>query len=226
MKSTAEKKLRIALLHCRRGIAFVAVVAAMALPPATALAAGEESPETTPAAPPASTGWVPQGSDSESSGGGTTEVRHGSSLGSGASPHQAQPESQESTYTPPPSSSYEAPSPAVTSEAPVTTVQTGSGTENVVKHPAVAPPAPKPNSSQVASVAVGTAVAVSQPRAPGGTSDESKVPEAAASSPSPHDQVSSSSAVLPLLAVLVCALILIYAGARLVFGPVEPLRRF
>jgi hypothetical protein len=188
-------------LRPRRYLALAVVVALMALLPATALAAGEESPETAGGTPPASTGWVPQGSTSEGSGGAPTGVRHGSSLGSGAAPSKAAPPSQETSYMPPSSSSYEAPSSAATSEAfanTANTVQTGSGT-GVVKHPVVAPPVVQP-----APVALGTATQVSAPKAEpvADTSIKTATPSPAESAAAAHDQVSSGPNPLSSFALL------------------------
>lgn len=180
-------------------IALAVVVAAIAAPPAAALAAGEESSD---GASPASTGWVPQGSGNESSDSGTTSVRHGSSLGSGASSKPADPPSGETSYTPPSSSSYEAPSSAsVSGEA---TSPTSTGTEpSVVKHPVVAPPV-----VEYAPVGLGAAVRVSAPE-PTPVAETKPVapapaePVAAAS----HDQVSSGSGPNPLTSLALLGLI-------------------
>jgi hypothetical protein len=194
----------------------------MAVFPAAALAAGEESPEAAEGTAPASTGWVPQGSGSESSGAGSTGVRHGSSLGRGASPNQTQPASQEASYAPPPASSSELESPAPASEEPASAVSPASGT-SVVKESVITPPVVKP-----APVGLGAATQVS-------AAESTPVAEASAkpSNPLPvklvaasHDQASSGSTVLPLFAMIVCGLILVCAGTKLVLGPVEPLRRY
>lgn len=211
-------------------IALAVVAVAMAASPAAVLAAGEDSSEGAPASegasPPASTGWVPQGSGSESSGDGTTSVRRGSSLGSGASPNQApQSASQEPSYTSGASSSYESESPAPASEELASTPQTGSGV-GVVKHPVVAATA-----AERVPVALGAATRVSAPEPSPVADTRTVTPALVEPAATTRDQVSSSGpnplSSLALLALIVAGLILVcVVRLELRAGQATPRRSF
>jgi hypothetical protein len=239
-------------LRRRRCLELFIVVAAMALvaviPAAGALAAGEESGGSTvgetgsesssgstgsapPAAeeasstatPPASTGWVPQGEGTEASSH-EASTRHGSSLGSGASPkqagsagEQAGSAGEESSYSGGSSGYYapESPTPS-TSEEPASKPRAVSP----VDHPVEPQPAVEPTSGEGGHAAVGVATPVALPVSPQ-AADASSAPPAAAVV-GVHDRVASGSGGLPLPILLVGLLILVYAGARLLLGPVEP----
>ena len=109
----------------------------------------------------------------------TTSVRHGSSLGVGTSSNQAQPSGSENSYTPPSSSSYEAPTPTPTPESGETAGTTS--TETAAKPPVVAPPV-----TRYAPVALGAAVRVSAPEA-------TPVADTKPASPAPAEPVAAAS---------------------------------
>lgn len=176
--------------------------------------ASEEASSTT--APPPSAGWVPQGEGTEASSDGAASTRHGSSLGSGASPAKpAESTSEEPSYSGDSSGYYEpesSPTPS-TVEAPASKPQVTDQ---------VAPPEPQP--VQAAPIkghaGLGVATPVALPKSPqaAGTSPASP----AAQLVSARVRVGSDSGSLPLPVLIVGLLILVYAGARLLLGPVEP----
>lgn len=218
-------------------------MALVAAAPVGALAAGEESgggstvgetgtesssgsTESTPpaasegASPAASTGWVPQGEGAEATSHEAGSTRRGSSLGSGAVPKQPgsaseQPGSAsgESSYS---GGYYEQESPAPsTSEEPVSKPQAGSPVGSVAPQAVGA----TPDKGGHAAVGVATPVALPDPPQAAGKSPASP---AAALAVSTHDRVASGSGSLPLPILIVGLLILVYSGARLLLGPVEP----
>jgi hypothetical protein len=236
-------------LRRRRCLEFFIVVAAMALiavAPAGALAAGEESGggstvgetgtessggstgSAPPAAsegatPPASTGWVPQGEGTEASSHEAASTRRGSSLGSGASPkqggstgEQAGSTGEESSYSGG-SSGYHEPESSTRStvEESASKPQAASPV-NPVEPQVAAEPIP----AEGGHAAVGVATPVALPVSPQ-AADTSSAPPAALVVSTP-DRVASGSGGLPLPILIVGLLILIYAGARLLLGPVEP----
>lgn len=178
-----------------------------AAPPASE----EASPTTTP---PPSAGWVPQGEGTEASSDGTASTRHGSSLGSGASPAKlAGSTSEESSSSSGSSSYYEpessAPSPV---EVPASKPQVTSQAGSVESQPIEATPAK-------GRAGVGVAIPVALPKSPQAAATSPASPAALVSAPA---RVASSSGSLPLPILIVGLLILVYVGARLLLGPVEP----
>ncbi len=225
------------------------VIALVAAAPAGALAAGEESSgstagetgtesaggstepaptatseEASPAATaPASAGWVPQGAGTETSGHEAAPTRHGSSLGIGASSNQAKPKSEESSYSGGSSHSYSGGSSGY--------YESESSTPSIVEEPASKPQAVSPVDSvdsQTAETtpdkggraAVGAAVSVALPEPQ--AASPSSIPPPAALVASTRDRAASGSGGLPLPVLIVSLLILVYAGWRLLLGPVEP----
>ncbi|HEX5989864.1 MAG TPA: hypothetical protein VFY75_06620 [Solirubrobacterales bacterium] len=194
-------------------------LAAIALAVAPASAPGETAePTPTTETPPASTGWVPQGGASEGSGGGSSGAQQGSSLGSGSSPGKpaseppAPPSEPPVATAPPPApepstGSYEAGAQDPAASEPVTTPAPNP-------EPAPAEPAPKPSPPVDAHVALGTADAVLV-----GSGDVKGV--SASSAAGTAAQIAPNSGGLPWVALIVFGLILVFAGVRLVFGPVE-----
>ncbi len=183
--------------------------------------ASEESPTT--ATPPASTGWVPQGEGTEASSHEAASTRRGSSLGSGASPKQPGSTSEQagSTGEEPSSngssSGYYEPESSTPStvEEPASKPRAASPADPVEPQPA-AEPAPV----EGGHAAVGVATPVALPVSPQ-VADTGSAPPAAALVGTP-DRVASGSGGLPLPILIVGLLILVYAGARLLLGPVEP----
>lgn len=230
------KKLR--RRRCPELFIAVAVMALAAMAPAGALATGEGSTvgetgtesssgsteaappvseEASPTtAPPPSAGWVPQGEGTEASSDGAASTRHGSSLGSGASPaKQAESTSEEPSYSGDSSGYYEPESSSTPS-----TVEAPASKPQVTNQ--VAPPEPQPVQATPTKghAGVGVAVPVALPKSPqaAGTSPASP----AAQLVSAPARVASSSGSLPLPILIVGLLILVYVGARLLLGPVEP----
>jgi len=228
-------------LRRRRFVAFSALAAAsflIAAAPAGAETLTESpssTPEPVPTAPevtppattaPGSTGWIPQGGSTETSSGGAAPTRRGSSLGSGGGPRQTEASSaEEPSYSTGSSGSYEPESSTSPEfEEPAREPQGVLG----VQAESGAGPAPRPTAKATrergADVGVGTSVTLSESSPPQSAETSSALP-AAASFAKPDDQGASGSSVLPLLAVIVFGLISLYAAGRLVFGPIEPLRR-
>lgn len=219
----------------------VAAMALVAVSPAGALAAGEESggstvgetgtesssgstesapPATSEEAPstataPASTGWVPQGEGTEAFSHDAASTRRGSSLGSGAGPKRAGSTSEEPSYSGG-SSGYSEPE----SSTPSTFEEPASKSRTVSPGGSVEPQTAEatPGKGGRAAVGVATPVALSDsPR----VADTSSAPPAAAMV-STRARVASGSGGLPLPILIVGGLILVYAGGRLLLGPVEP----
>jgi hypothetical protein len=228
----------------------VAATALIVAAPAGALAAAEESKDSstaggaaaespsgqaeshTESAPPTeaeapSTGWVPQGEGSETSNDGTSGARRGSSLGSGggSSANSADEEPSQTTgssgYHEEPTSSsgyYESPEsstrPAAPEPASAPRAPSGGGSTE--------PPAPtKAPTGNRASMAVGTAVTVARSESLP-VADAADVSAAIAPSANPRAATAPGIGALKMLALIVCGFILVYAGARLLLGPVEP----
>ena len=202
----------------RRLLLPVIALAAISLAAASASAFGETT-ETTTEAPPASTGWVPQGGASEGSGSGSSGAQQGSSLGSGSSPSKPAPQptpppSEPVATAPPPapepSTSYEDEAP-VESAAPEPVATPASDPE-----PAPPKPDPKPSPPVDAHVALSGADAVLE-----GSGDVKGVSASSADAAPATAQVTAEPGGLPWLALIVFGLILVVAGMRLVLGPFE-----
>lgn len=230
--TTRDGAVRNLLLGSRLGsLAVLIAVAAFAAAPTPALAAeaGAESAGTTESAP-SGTGWIPQEDPTEAAGGaGTAPTQQGSSLGSGGSSKQggssaeapSPPREEQPTYSEPPastttpSSSYEPESPAPEPlEEPASTLPAQS-----------APPEPPPE--KVAPRPTGRsgldpASAVARPDPPRAGDAGGVAQVAGVSLSSGEEQADSGSSALLWPALIICVLILIYAGTRLVLGPVEP----
>jgi len=218
------KKLRGRRLATLSLLAVATVLLSIA--PGAALAETAESAgEPTPAAesPPPSTGWVPQGSPSEGSGSGSSGTQQGSSLGSGGSSGNPTPKP-----SPPPSeapvSSAPPPEPAPSSDSYETEATVEPAPEESVSAPAPEPeasppePVPEPPAHVNAHVDLGRADAVLT--GSGGVKGVS-TSSAAESAASTTAQVAPDSGGLPWLALIIFSLILVVAGARLVYGPIE-----
>lgn len=224
-------------------------MALVAMAPADALAGGEESSggstgggagsesssgstgsappaaseESSTATPPASTGWVPQGEGTEASSHEAASTRRGSSLGSGASPKQPGSTSEQAEST------SEEPS---SSEGSSGYYEPESSTPSSFEEPASKPRAPnpvapaepqpvaEPSHGEGGHVALGASTPVALPDSPRVADSGSASP--LASVVGAHDRVTSGSSGLPLPILIVSLLILVYAGARLLLGPVEP----
>jgi hypothetical protein len=225
----------------------VAVAALVAAAPAGALAAGEESgsgssagetgtepssgsTEAAPPAPPeeasstgaapASAGWVPQGAGTETSSHGGASTRRGSSLGVGVSSKQAGSTSEESSYSGGDSSGSsdyyepESSTPSTVEEPAVSKPRVASPVSSV--EPQAAETAP----DQGGHAAVAVAIPVALQKSPQ-AADTSSAPLPAPVA-SMRDLTASGSGGLLLAVLIVCGLILVYAGVQLLFGPFEP----
>ena len=194
-------------------LAMVLLIAAPAAAPAA-----EEAPEAPASeAPPPSGGWVPQDPAPEGGGDAPAPAQQGSSLGSGE------------RSSPAPSTSDPAPEPSSPPPAPVETYErepSATVTEESRSTPAPAPePAPAP--PPVAKVepdpgvppAVGAAHLVARPASSGEAEDDSATSAAAEQV---AGTVNEDSGGLPWLALILCGLVLLYAGMRVLLGPVEP----
>jgi hypothetical protein len=222
-----RNELRMKKLRRYRCFQLFIVVSAMVLIIA-APAAGEEpvtespSTPTTPTpegAPPASTGWTSPDAAPKDSGGGAAPTVHGTSLGSGGGHKQTSSTSEEPPSTSDSSHYYEPePSTPSTSREPTSTPKKLESAT-----PPTDPPAPKPPAREHLRAAVGAAIAVahSEPPRAAGTSSALPAADAAPVAPRP-DQGVSGLGTLGWLFVIVCGLFGVYAGLRVVFGPVEP----
>lgn len=243
-----KKKLR----RSRRFELFIAAAAAtlIAAAPAGALAAGEESKDSSASAEataespggqteshsesasstetaPASTGWVPQGDGTETSSDGTTGARRGSSLGSGGGSNAKSTgeESPQSTG----SSGYDE-QPTGSSgyyehsepSTPPTTVEPASTLQASSGGGSTEPSAPKAPTRNRADVDVGAALAVARSESLP-VADTGDAPAAAiAPAATPRDQTAPGIGTLKLLVLIVGGFILLYAGGQLLLGPVAP----
>ena len=212
-------------LRGRRRLAVALLVAAMGLlliAPAGAIAEGAETPgETTSAteSPPPSTGWVPQGGASEGSGGGSSGTQQGSSLGSGGS---SRPEA------PPPSEPVgHDPAPGAGAGAFDRLLRIGSdaaaGSPGTVVTPAPEPepapakPAPEPPAPVDTHVGLGKADALLT----GSSGVKGVSTSSAPRPPRARPPRSRPAPAVPWIALIVFGLILVVAGTRLVYGPIE-----
>lgn len=197
-----------------------AVAIFLAAAPAGAMA--ETTETTVPAAesPPSSTGWVPQGGVSEGAGGESAGAQQGSSLGSGGSSAHPTPKPAAPPSAPPVASAPEpAPEPSEPSNG---SYETEASAEPAAEEPVAAPtpdpepapakPAPDPP-SRVDHAPVGLGEADAVLTGSGGVKGVSASSATAAATP--------DSGGLPWLALIVFGLILVFAGARLVYGPIE-----
>lgn len=214
----------------------LAALTLVALTPAGALATGGEPGGTSSAAEaaaespgattesPGSTGWTPVEGGSEGTGEGSPPVQQGSSLGSGGGSQPAGSGSSGQTHSEPAEST--APQPvAPPPEVPSSTAGSGGRVEpeSSTSAPVSPPPARKPTPAaapspvkKIVKVDLGSATAVARPPAP-------RAVDASATSPSPvvpatgsPVSATSGSDVLPLLALIAAALVLVYTAVRLV----------
>jgi hypothetical protein len=198
------------------------VTVLLALAPAGALAAEEPAvppeapaPEATPAP---STGWVPQEPAAEGAGSGNAPTQRGSSLGSGGSSNPA-PSTSEPTPAPEPPAPAPAPAASYEPESSAPPVREES-TSAPEAEPAPAPapePVAKTEPKNFPPPALGSADAVERP-----TSGVAGEFAASAAVEQVASTVTEDSGGLPWLALILCGLVLIYAGARVLLGPVEP----
>jgi hypothetical protein len=210
-------------MQCRFASLLVVTMAIfLAVAPAGALAETESTETTTTTeSPPPSAGWVPQGGAAEGSGGGSSGAQQGSSLGSGGSSSSPTPKPPAPSSPPPVSS---APPPAPSSGSYETEAAVEPAPEEAVNAPAPEPeaapakPTPEPPARVNAHVDLGSADAVLS--GSGGVKGVS-TSSAAESAASTTAAVDPDSGGLPWLALIVFSLILVVAGARLVFGPIE-----
>ena len=182
----------------------------------------ETEPAPTAESPPPSTGWVPQGAGSEGSSGGAAP-QQGSSLGSGGSSDSSSNE-EAATSNPPapsapppepaPSSSYETEAPVEPAPQEPEAVSTPAPEPEASPKPAPAPPAPADPPAKHSGA--GTKLQGS-----GGVKGVSTSSADASSVAGTAARVAPDSSGLPWLALIVFGLILVVAGARLVFGPFE-----
>lgn len=182
--------------------------------------AAEPSGDSTQPAAPAGTEWTPQGGEGGKSGGGSSSLEHGSSVGSGAVTGKVGSDGGESSNTPDSSGSYEPepstpptfdepePSTPPTFAEPSSTPRAGSEVHTVQPTAAAKP-------SGVAKVAVGAATSLG--RSASFQGDHTSFVPAAAVVPlgDSGDRASTSSYGLPLLVIVVLGLILGFAGVRL-----------
>jgi hypothetical protein len=213
---------RLRKLRHPRWFALSTLAVAMALisaVPAGALAEGTEAaPPAEGSSPPAPAGWVPPSGaaedtgDAEGAGDAAATTRRGSSLGSGGSldqsrsPEEQPAPSEQPAPTPVSSGSYEpeAPSPS-TSEEPASTLRAVPTVET---------------EPQVEPVVVDASDSVARKASPqGSTRSASSLPATRAANTSEQAATDTRGLLWPVL--IVCLLILLYAGARLLLGPVE-----
>jgi hypothetical protein len=200
------------LARCAAPMALVLIFAL----PTGALAetpAESEAPPPTEASPPVSPGWVPPGEAAEDTGGATAPIGRGSSLGSGGGSSQPPPADQEPV-------SSEAPAPAPVSSG---TSEPEAPSQPLDEEPASAPePAPavgpEPRVAKPDPVALGVAVPVATASKP---EPRSAPPVEAKPVANRSEPAASGSSVLLWPALIVGILIFLYAGARLLLGPVE-----
>ncbi|HEX7278765.1 MAG TPA: hypothetical protein VF255_03975 [Solirubrobacterales bacterium] len=196
------------------------VMVLLAAVPAAAPAAEEAAEAPASEAPPPSTGWVPQTPAAEGGDEAPASAQQGSSLGSGGRSSPAPPPSE----PPPAPAPSPAPAPADSYYEPETSTPpaTEESTSAIEAAPAPAPaPAPEPVAKEkpenTVPPALGGADAVARPTA--GVAGELAASAAAA------EEVASTvteDSGLPWLALILCGLVLLYAGVRLLLGPVEP----
>jgi hypothetical protein len=222
------KKLRRShhLVLCALAAALLLLVVA---PGALAAETVAESPggPTEPTSPevstPPPTGWIPQGSGTETSGGGGSSLHHGSSLGSGGRSTPVAPTSEEPSYSGGSSNYYpttesSTPSTPSTTEEPTNSYGSTAEVDPVEPAPVKKTPAPKGGVA-----AVGAADAVSQPEVLRVAGVHAESPAKAVPLATQGDHVDTG--LLWWLAIVVCSAIVIYAGARLLLEPTEPFKR-
>jgi ribonuclease E len=220
-----------------RWLALSTVVAAMALissVPAAALAVGEgfgtsatagegatESTGTTESpppvegsSPPASPGWVPQGDPAEDSGDAAATTRRGSSLGSGGSSNQSRPPTEQ-----PAPSEQPAPTPVSSGSYEPEASSPSTGEEPASAPRAVPTVDPEP-AAEPATVALGAANPVAKAASPQDSTRPAPPVEATPVANTSAPAAAGSGGLL-WLTLIVGVLILLYAGARLLLGPVE-----
>jgi hypothetical protein len=203
-------------------IALVAVL--LAALPASALgaeAAGVPAEAPASETPPPSTGWVPQSPAAEGSDDAQAPAQQGSSLGSGESPKQSAPPSQPPSSTeppPPPTTSTDSYEPEP-SAPPIAEERTSALEEESAV--SVTPPVVEAKPDPGVPPAVGAADMVAR-SVSSGKAEADGSSSAAAQVASASVEGASDSGGLPWLALILCGLILLYAGMRLLLGPVEP----
>ncbi|HST70512.1 MAG TPA: hypothetical protein VLI94_12745 [Solirubrobacterales bacterium] len=204
-------------------LSLIALVVVLLAAAPTGATAAEETPGEAPAAetPPPSTGWVPQTPAPEGDGDAPASAQQGSSLGSGENSSSA-PSGSEPNPAPEPSSPAPAPTDSYyepeTSAAPATEESTSAPEVNAAPAPEPAPePVAKAEPKNTVPPSVGGADAVARPTS--GVEGELAVSAAAEQVAS---TVTEDSGGLPWLALILCGLVLLYAGVRLLLGPVEP----
>jgi hypothetical protein len=198
------------------------VIVLLTAGPASSLAAEEPAavPPEAPApeaAPQPSTGWVPQDAAAEDAGSANAPTQRGSALGSGESSSPAP-----STSEPPASTEAPAPVAAPTgayepSPPPVSEESTSAPQAEVAPVP-VEPPVAKVEPDPGPPPAVGSADSVAR----SATTKEADGSEPAAAAAQVVNTVTKDSGGLPWLALILCGLVLLYAGVRVLLGPVEP----
>jgi hypothetical protein len=188
-----------------------------------------EAPTPPPTAP-ASSGWIPQGSGSTTSGNSAAPTQRGSSLGSGGAPNVPEPAAEEpsvvrestgsSSYHQSESSTSSSPS---TRSAPSTVEDPASTRQAGSRIGSVQPSPERTTHRGVAGLAAASPVSVpeSAPVANVGFAPLAQVEPLA----SPSDPAGSGPGALLWLGLIVAGLIGVYAGGRVVLGPVEPFRR-
>jgi hypothetical protein len=166
------------------------------------------------ASSPGSTGWTPVGPGTGTSSDGTSPIRRGSSLGSGAGnsstsnddSEQVESTGEESSYTTG-SAGYDEPE----SSAPPSSEEAASTRQAESPARPVASPDP---TTKAANVEVGTAAPVALPKSPqGGNESSASPPPAAPLTSSGKEESSGSNGLLVLVAILL-GLGLAYAGWR------------
>ncbi len=229
-KAGQMKKLR-----CSRRLALSAVAAAAALlcVPAGSLAAevqsearstlaGEgttESTEGTESSPPAEApapGWIPQDDAAEETTDAAAPAQRGSSLGSGGGSDQPR--------SPAPQPAVEEPEPAPASRGPY---EPAASSPSSFEEPASAPeaaPAPAPEPQPVEPAARPTPVGLSAADAVGAPSQGAARPAIGVkgmTASGTGEQAGSGADALPWPVLIGLLLIFLYAGARVLLGPVE-----
>jgi hypothetical protein len=171
----------------------------------------EPSGSSTQPSAPAGTEWTPQSGEGGKSSGGDAPLEHGSSVGSGAVTAKAGSDSEEPSYTPESSGSYE---PELEQSIPSTFDEPASTPRAESAVDSVQPAETAARASKLADVAVGDATSLGRSASFQGDAT-SAAPLTAASFGDSGDRVSTSSYALPLLVIIVLSLILGFAGVRL-----------
>lgn len=227
------KKLR----HPRR-LALFAVAVAMALVsavPAGALAASadagtgatagegatesagstESSPPVEEPSPSASPGWVPQDDAAEDTGGATAPTRRGSSLGSGGSSNPSRSPDEQ-----PAAGEVPAPAPVSSGSYEPEASSTSTYEEPTSTIPAAPTVDPERREAKPTPVAVGSADPVAKTASPQDSTRPAS-PVQATPVANTSEQAAAGSGGLLWAALIVGLLTLLYAGARVLLGPVE-----